>query len=67
MLLVTKIAEGGWFYSQKTFTGTQGTPDIEVQRRVSVLIGVNELGTQSGVLAYTIDDIMGHALLLCGL
>ena len=51
---VTKMAEGGLFHSQKTFTVTHRTLDIEVQCGVSVLIGVNELGTQSWVLAYTI-------------
>jgi len=43
------MAEGGLFH-----TGTHGTPDIEVQRGVGVLTGVNKLGTQSRVLAYTI-------------
>ena len=31
-------------------------PDIEIQRRVYVLIGVNEFGTQSQVSVYIIYD-----------
>ena len=40
-------------------------PDIEVQRGVYVLIGVNELGTQSRVSVYIIYDLTDRCA-MCG-